>query len=152
MMTDQTTELECKVHQHNKWLGSYSLVAAGLWNQEFYLYWSNFAYFIHSCGLLSYDSIISWTSSTLMLSLSKMLCRIFIRSSKVSGFTSSVCSISLIYAGSYFSDISFQSTQQVALSNFAQSFTFYRLAPQFGGELAKDCTIMEKGERPQHTG
>lgn len=103
----------------------------------FYLYWSNFAYFIHSWGLLSYDSIIFWTSSTLMQSLSKMLCRIFIKSSRVSGLTTSVCSIAVLKRRVFFSlsGISLQLKLQVVKTfYFAQSFSFYRPAPQiFGG-------------------
>lgn len=123
----------------------------------FYLYWSNFAYFIHSWGLLSYDSIIFWTSSTLMQSLSKMLCRIFIKSSRVSGLTTSVCSIAVLKRRVFFflSGISLQLKLQVVKTfYFAQSFSFYRPAPQIfggGGELETDCTITENGERPHLT-
>lgn len=125
----------------------------------FYLYWSNFAYFIHSWGLLSYDSIKFWTSSTLMQSLSKMLCRIFIKSSRVSGLPTSVCSIAVLKRRVFsLSGISLQLKLQVVKTfYFAQSFSFYRPAPQIyfggegGGELETDCTITENGERPHLT-
>lgn len=90
----------------------------------FYLYWSNFAYFIQSWGLLSYDSIIFWTSSTLMESLSKMVCRILIRSSRDSGFTTSVCSMSMPRFSMVTLNIFLQAKQLTCPSNFAQTFTF----------------------------
>lgn len=137
----------------NIWVGRLEKTPKQTETRIFYLYWSNFAYFIHSWGLLSYDSIIFWTSSTLMQSLSKMLCRIFIKSSRVSGLTTSVCSIAVLQRRVFsLSGISLQLKLQVVKTfYFAQSFSFIGRKFFWGGELETDCTITENGERPHLT-
>lgn len=64
-----------------------------------YLYWSNLAYCSHSSGLLSYDSISAWTSSTLTLSSANIWWRIRISSSRLRAFQVSVCTGCSIIAG-----------------------------------------------------
>lgn len=84
-----------------------------------------------------------------MRSLWKIWCRVLISSSRVSGFTSSVCSISVLQrgGGGGFS-VRVRSTSasgKLLLStcaNFARSFSFYTLGPKFGDEPLKDCTII----------
>lgn len=63
---------------------------------------------------------------------------------------------SLCWRGEFFSlsGISLQLKLQVVKTfYFAQSFSFYRPAPQIlgGGKLETDCTITENGERPHLT-